>query len=335
MDQIAIAILNWNGRHWLEKFLPNVVSCSMPHRVYVIDNASTDSSLDYLNKEFPQVGIVKLDKNYGFAKGYNLGLKQINAEYFVLLNSDVEVTPNWIQPVIEQFELFPEAAAIQPKLLDYNNKEYFEYAGAAGGMIDAYGIPFCRGRVFEYLEKDEKQFDKPSKIFWASGAAFFVKSKVFWAVDGFDADFFAHMEEIDLCWRIQNQGYSVMYCPNSKVYHVGGGTLNKINPHKFFLNFRNSLWMLLKNLPTNKLISTIFIRLCFDGVAAIKLAISGKPVMLWVVLKAHFIFYKTLLKTYQKRKTVENLPNEMYKKSLIKAVFINKLKTYQQIIEKS
>lgn len=333
MDKVAVVILNWNGQRWLDKFLANVVEHSKPFTVYVVDNHSDDDSLGYLSLYFPEVKTIKLEKNFGFAAGYNIGLEQIEAEYYVLLNSDVEVTPNWINPVITLLANSPNAAAAQPKLLDYYHKKSFEYAGAAGGMLDIHGVPFCKGRIFDSLEIDNGQFNAVSQIFWASGAAFFVKSSVFKQVGGFDAAFFAHMEEIDLCWRIQNAGYKILYCPDSAVYHVGGGTLNKQNPKKYYLNFRNSLWMLLKNLPASKLFPVIFVRMCLDGLAAVKMTLSGQPIMLWIVLKAHLIFYLTFFKVLAKRRgtAAKVVPEAMYKGSIIKEYYLEKTKQYSAL----
>lgn len=334
MNKVAVVILNWNGIKWLSKFIANVIQNSQPYSVCVIDNASDDDSVGYLQLYHPEVKVVVLDKNYGFAEGYNRGLREIEAEHYVLLNSDVEVGGNWIDPILALFEENPNIAAVQPKILDYNDKSRFEYAGAAGGMLDQYGVPFCRGRMFDDLEQDKGQYEEAKPIFWASGAAFFVKAKKFWEVGGFDGDFFAHMEEIDLCWRLQNAGYDIYYCPFSKVYHVGGGTLNKINPKKYYLNFRNSLWMLLKNLPLAKIIPIIFVRLCLDGMAAIKFAISGKPIMLWVVLKAHLIFYFTLLPTMLKRRriSIKGVPKTLYSKSIIKSYYLEGKKRYLDLL---
>lgn len=333
MHKAAVAILNWNGIHWLGQFIGQVSEYSQPHPVYVIDNASDDDSLDYLKRYHPQIKIIRLDKNYGFAEGYNKGLQQIDADVFILLNSDVEVTPQWIDPILELMDRNPIIAAVQPKILSYKQKDEFEYAGAAGGMLDLHGVPFCRGRIFDHLEKDHGQYEENAPIFWASGAAFFVRSDRFREVGGLDADFFAHMEEIDLCWRLQNKGYEIFYSPLSKVYHVGGGTLNKVNPRKYYLNFRNSLSMLLKNLPSNKLFSTIMVRLCLDGAAALKMAISGKPIMLWVVLKAHFAFYFRIWSNIAKRKAAAApiLPKMMYHKSIIKSHYIDKKNRFTEL----
>ncbi|ASW73352.1 hypothetical protein IQ37_03525 [Chryseobacterium piperi] len=299
--KLAVVILNWNGKNWLEKFLPSVIHFSQDADVYVIDNLSTDDSLEYLNTNFPTVKIIKNDKNYGFAGGYNVGLKQIKTEYFCLLNSDVEVTENWINPVIELFEKKPEVSAIQPKVLSYNNKNHFEFAGAGGGLIDNLGYPYCRGRVFDDVEEDHGQYNDETEIFWASGCCFFIRSKDFWEQNGFDERFFAHQEEIDLCWRLINTGKKIYYTGKSTVYHVGGGTLNKQSAQKTYLNIRNNLSMMLKNLPFPKLIELIFFRLCLDGVAGIYFGFKYGFPHLWAVVRAHFGFYAQLPGTWKLR----------------------------------
>lgn len=301
MKRTAIAILNWNGKSWLEKFLPNVVLNSPQADVYVIDNHSTDQSVDFVKTNFPEVKLIQNQENNGFAGGYNEGLKSIDAEIYCLLNSDVEVTPNWIAPVLELFDKNPEIAAIQPKVLDFNHKDYFEFAGAGGGLIDNLGYPYCRGRVFDTLEKDRGQYDDEAEIFWASGCALFIRSKDFHEQNGFDGRFFAHQEEIDLCWRLKNSGRQVWYCGKSAVYHVGGGTLNKQSPQKTYLNFRNNLSMLLKNLPFPKLVGLIFLRLCLDGVAGLMFLFKNGAEHTWAVVRAHFAFYAMAPDTWKLR----------------------------------
>jgi len=309
-NKIAVVILNWNGRNLLEKFLPSVIEHSDSANIYVADNSSTDDSVLFLQKNFPSVRIIQNTENFGYAKGYNIALKQVSEPYFVLLNSDVQVTPNWLKSVLEMFENESETAVFQPKILDYKNKKCFEYAGAAGGFIDKYGFPFCRGRIFSSIEKDNNQYDKVSEIFWASGACMFIRKEVFEKFNGFDQDFFAHQEEIDLCWRIQNEGFKVKYLPNSVVYHIGGATLKENSPKKTFLNFRNSLYTLLKNRPKKGLIFTILIRLCLDGVAGIYFLFFGKPVHTYAIFRAHITFYINLQKTLKKRST--NQKKEYY-----------------------
>lgn len=301
MKKIAVVILNWNGVKLLEQFLPSVVQFSPEATVYVADNASTDDSVAFVKANFPTVQIVRNSTNFGFAEGYNEALKEIDAEIYALVNSDIEVTEKWLKPIIDTFEAEPNTAIIQPKLLDFKNKAYFEYAGAAGGYIDKYGYPYCRGRVFDTVEKDLGQYDNDCEIFWASGACFFIRSSVYKELNGFDAAFFAHQEEIDLCWRTLNKGYKIKYKYESIVYHVGGATLQQGNPKKTFLNFRNSLLMLSKNLPQNKLFTILFIRMILDGIAGIQFIFQGKFTHFSAILKAHYSFYTLLSATYNKR----------------------------------
>ncbi|MBH1959331.1 MAG: glycosyltransferase family 2 protein [Flavobacteriia bacterium] len=299
--KLAIAILNWNGKNWLEKFLPSVISYSGDAEIYVIDNASTDDSVDYLRQNFPQVKIIYNTKNNGFAGGYNDGLKHIHADIYCLLNSDVEVTPNWIDPVLNLFKNDPKIAAVQPKVLDYNRKNFFEFAGAAGGFIDNLGYPYCRGRIFESIEEDKGQYNDETEIFWASGCCLFIRSEDFWNQKGFDERFFAHQEEIDLCWRLKNDGKKIFYTGKSTIYHVGGGTLNKQSAQKTFLNMRNNLTMLVKNLPLSALFWVIFSRLILDGAAALYFAFQNGFSHFWAVLRAHFSFYSELPGTLRLR----------------------------------
>lgn len=293
MSDIAIVILNYNGRKTMETCLPSVVQFSDDAVIYVADNASTDDSIEWLSKNYPFIKLIPLKQNYGFAEGYNQALQQVHEPYWVLLNSDVEVTPSWLHHPIELLKTRTEIAVVQPKIKDFFKRDYFEYAGAAGGWIDNLGIPFSRGRILDTLEKDTHQYDDSCSIFWASGACFFIKKEVYEQLKGFDGDFFAHMEEIDLCWRIQRSGKQIYYSPTSEVYHMGGATLNKTNPKKVFLNFRNGLWMLHKNLPTHTLWTTIFLRLCLDGAAGITYLLKGQPAFTWAILKAHMSFYFT------------------------------------------
>lgn len=299
--KLAIAILNWNGRNWLEKFLPGVVQFSQNADIYVIDNLSTDDSIEFLQMYFPTVHIIENDQNYGFAGGYNEGLKSIKNEYYCLLNSDVEVTENWTEPVLELLENNAAISAVQPKILSYHNRNYFEFAGAAGGLIDNLGYPYCRGRVFDDLEEDKGQYNDETEIFWASGCCFFIRSKDFREQNGFDARFFAHQEEIDLCWRLINSGKKIFYTGKSKVYHVGGGTLNKQSAQKTYLNIRNNLSMMFKNLPFPQLILLIFFRLCLDSVAGIYFGLKQGFPHLWAVVRAHFGFYAQIPGTWKLR----------------------------------
>lgn len=321
MKKIAVVILNWNGAKLLEQFLPSVIEHSDGATIYVVDNASTDSSIEVLKTKFPSVNIIQNDGNYGFAKGYNVALQQVEEDYYALVNSDVEVTEGWLSPILTVFDKELNVSIIQPKILDYKNKEYFEYAGAAGGFIDQYGYPFCRGRIFDTIEKDNGQYDDETEIFWASGACFFIRKEIYRKLNGFDCEFFAHQEEIDLCWRAFNLGYKAKYTSKSVVYHIGGATLKESNPKKTFLNFRNSLLMLTKNLPKNKLPSIIFVRLLLDGLAGIQFLFKGKFNHFWVIIKAHFHYYHLINKTLKKRKAPQS-ENYYYIKSIVYKYFV-------------
>jgi GT2 family glycosyltransferase len=326
--KIAVVILNWNGTKLLEQFLPSVVKYSPEADIYVADNASTDDSVAFVKANFPTVRIVENESNFGFAQGYNEALQHIDAEIYALVNSDIEVTENWLKPIIETFENEPKTAIIQPKLLDFKRKEYFEYAGAAGGFLDKYGYPYCRGRIFETLEKDNGQYDDNREIFWASGACFFIRSFVYKELKGFDADFFAHQEEIDLCWRAYNKGHHIKYNSQSVVYHVGGATLQQGNPKKTFLNFRNSMLMLLKNLPKNQLFQVLFARLILDGIAGMQFLFQGKFKHLWAILKAHFAFYSLISKNYKKRESFQSV-NYYKSKSIVFQYFVKAGKVFE------
>lgn len=330
----AIAILNWNGRKLLEEFLPSVVQHSENVEIFVIDNASTDSSVDFISSQFPEVKIVSLDENYGFAKGYNIGIKKIveshsDIEIFCLLNSDVKVTENWLPPILQLFESDAGIAAIQPKILDYKNPTQFEYAGAGGGFIDNYGFPFCRGRVFWTVEEDKGQYDDTLQTFWASGACMFIRTEDFLNQNGFDEGFFAHMEEIDLCWRLNNENRKIYYCGQSTVYHLGGGTLKNSSPKKTYLNFRNSLWMLVKNLPTGKAFTHSFIRLSLDGITAIVFLFFEGFAHFWAVISSHFGFYARLFHYKKQRKP--GIKNYYQKTFVPYQYFIQKRKLYKDL----
>ena len=301
MKKIAVVILNWNGTKLLEEFLPSIVRFSPQATVYVADNASSDDSVSFIRTTFPSVKIIQNTENFGFAKVYNEALKYIEEEYYALVNSDIEVTENWLSPILEIFENDSETSIIQPKILDYKNKSMFEYAGAGGGFIDKHGFPFCRGRIFQSIEQDLGQYDDTCAIFWASGACFFIRKEAYRNLNGFDEDFFAHQEEIDLCWRAFNLNYKIKYCGKSTVYHVGGGTLKKENPEKTYLNFRNNLSMMLKNLPLSKVFLILFFRLHLDGYAAFYLAYKNGWRFLWAVLKAHVYFYLQLPGSIKRR----------------------------------
>ena len=272
MDKVAIVILNWNGAKMLRQYLPSVLEHSRTQAtVYVADNASTDDSIDLLRSEFPECRLILLDRNYGFADGYNKALRQVDAEYYLLLNSDIEVTSQWLTPLIALMDTHPDVAACQPKLLSVADRTRFEYAGACGGYLDRYGYPFCRGRIFDNVEQDQGQYDHTADVLWATGAALMIRSRDYWEAGGLDGRFFAHCEEIDLCWRLRIQGRRIVCEPASKVYHVGGGTLPKSNPMKTFLNFRNNLTMLYKCLPDNELKKVMRVRWWLDYVAAFQM----------------------------------------------------------------
>ena len=304
--KVAVVILNYNGKKFLEQFLPNVISNCDPtwSEIVVADNASTDDSVAFMRERFPQIRLIENGSNGGFATGYNLALRQIEAQYYVLLNSDIEVSPHWLDPVVALMDSDTRIAACQPKILSYYHREQFEYAGASGGFIDKYGYPFCRGRVFQHLENDEGQYDAPMEVFWATGACMFVRADLYHSIGGLDDSFFAHMEEIDLCWRLKNAGYKVYCCPSSKVYHIGGGTLPKNSPRKTYLNFRNNLSLLVKNLPERRVKRTILYRIVLDWVAAFKFLVEGCPKDFGMVFKAHWDFYKRLKSLHTKRKEV-------------------------------
>ncbi|WP_298533897.1 glycosyltransferase family 2 protein [uncultured Algibacter sp.] len=328
--KIAVVILNWNGKKLLEQFLPSVVENSPEVTVYVADNASTDDSVQFINKAFPTVKIIQNKENGGYAKGYNDALKKIKADIFCLLNNDVEVTKHWLSPVLETFAKEPKTAIIQPKLLDYNNRTHFEYAGAAGGFIDKYGYPYCRGRIFNSIEEDKGQYNDVTEIFWASGACLFIRSVVYNKLNGLDESFFAHMEEIDLCWRAKNLGFRIKYVGASKVYHLGGATLNEQNPKKTFLNFRNSLFTLTKN-AKGFLLGLIFIRLVLDGIAGLKFLLEFKPQHTFSIIKAHFGFYSHLKHLLVQRKQTRDKIKYYQKTSVVFDYFVNKKTNYNSL----
>ncbi len=337
--KVAIVILNWNGRTYLEKFLPSVLVSSYPNfEVIVADNGSTDDSIVFIKKQFPSVRIIGLDKNYGFAGGYNKALAQVESDYYVLLNSDVEVQIRWLEPMVDLLESGASIAACQPKILSYNNREQFEYAGAAGGWLDKYGYPFAKGRIFDVCEDDHGQYDQSEPIFWASGAALFIRAKVFHEVKGFDEYFFAHQEEIDLCWRIQLAGYKIYSCPASVVHHVGGGTLPKNNSLKTYLNFRNNRIMLSKNLPFYKKIWVMPVRSFLDGVSAWKGLLSGDGGYFIAIIRAHLAFLKWWL-FYKDKSVFPTTKNKALSGYLHKNIawlhFVKKKKYFREIVGKS
>lgn len=330
---VAVVILNWNGRAFLEQFLANVVSNSQPYRVVLADNASTDDSLAWTKAHFPDMEIVVNTENGGFAKGYNDALKRIQADYYVLLNSDVEVTPNWLEPLLQTMK-DPKVAACQPKVLAYHQKDQFEHAGASGGFIDKYQYPFCRGRLMHVVENDQHQYDYPTSVFWTTGACMLIRSNVYHEMDGLDERFFAHMEEIDLCWRMQRAGHQLMAIPQSTVYHVGGGTLAYQSPRKTFLNFRNSLLMIHKNHP-GWVFGVIFRRLCLDGLAGIMFTLKGEFAHTKAIIQAHFSFYRMLSSSRVERNKWKHLPHKatqgVYKGSILWAFYAQKIRAFKDL----
>jgi len=338
VKKLAIVILNWNGRHFLERFLPGVVNYSDLDgvRVVIADNASSDDSLKWLAENYPTLDVLSFSENHGFAGGYNLVFEQLDDEIICLLNSDVEIRGDWLQPVLDYFATENEVAAISSKLLDQKQPEYFEYASAAGGYIDKFGYPFCRGRIFENLEKDHGQYDDIRDVLWGAGAALFVRRKIWLELGGLDVDFFAHMEEIDLCWRIKNAGHRVVSVPQSVVYHVGGGTLPKNNPRKTFLNFRNNLWMLQKNLPKRQRNRVMFIRFFLDRLAALSFLFSGRFNDAAAVCKAWWNVWKTRKHTLAKRKHMTKCSGMsgkgFYNGSILWQYHVKKRKTFEDII---
>ncbi len=334
----AVVILNFNGLAFLKQFLPNVITFSQHDaEIIVADNDSTDDSLDYLINTFPQIRVIKNNQNYGFAGGYNKALEALDHDYFILLNSDVEVTSNWISPLIELFESDDLIAAVQPKLLDFNKRTYFEYAGGAGGFMDVFAYPLARGRIFDHCEIDNGQYDQVTEVFWASGACLAIRRDAFNLIQGFDPDLFAHMEEIDVCWRLKNRGFKIVCQPQSIVYHVGGGTLNKINPKKTFLNFRNNLIIITKNYHYDNFISVFLLRLCLDGLAGLLFISKGQFKHFWAVIQAHFAFYRNLFNNFEKRKKeaarigTKKRPKEMLHLLLPYRFFIKKQKTFENL----
>lgn len=342
MLKIAVVILNYNGKHWLEKFLPNVIenTTHSNSEIIVADNASTDDSITFIKTNFPTVKIIQNKENTGYAGGYNKALKSVNADIYCLLNSDVEVSKNWLEYILPIFE-DEKVMAAQPKILSYHNKSTFEYAGAAGGFIDKYGYPFCRGRIFDTVEQDTGQYNEVLEIFWASGACLFVRSSIFHQLGGFDEDFFAHQEEIDLCWRIKNLGYKILYAPKSVVYHVGGGTLKKSNPKKTFLNFRNNRFLLLKNLTQKEYQKISFIRNCLDIIAALVAILKGNFQEAKAIIHALKDFQKQQSLYLKKRTNNEllirlsavDVPNKkgIYSNSILYQYFVKGKKKFSEI----
>ncbi|MBC8152950.1 MAG: glycosyltransferase family 2 protein [Bacteroidetes bacterium] len=337
MEKLAIVILNFNGQAFLERFLPSVIKHTPGEfSIWVADNGSTDGSLPLVRARFPGVRILELPTNEGYAGGYNSALAQIRAEYYVLLNSDVEVSPGWIEPVLNLLETNPAIAACQPKIRAFDQRDAFEYAGAAGGYLDWLGFAFCRGRLFDTTETDRGQYDTDQPVFWASGACLFVRASVFRQTGGFDASFFAHHEEIDWCWRVQRLGYEVWTCGRSVVYHVGGGTLPASNPHKTYLNYRNSLWMLYKNLPAGRLWSTLILRLIVDGLSSVRFLRAGQFGDIGAILRAHGAFYGRIgqLRAVRRALLAQDTANGerlMYPQSIVWEYFVQGKKRFSEL----
>ena len=338
MDNVAIVILNWNGQKFLEQFLPSVIQYSdLPgSKLWVVDNGSTDDSVAMMKEKFPDVELLCHSENHGFTGGYNLALKQIEANYFVLLNSDVEVSHNWLQPIVCMMDRDENIGAAMPKILSFHKKSHFEYAGAVGGFIDRFGFPFCRGRIFDHLEEDQGQHNEAIDIFWATGACLFVRANLYHELGGLDDDFFAHMEEIDLCWRIKKAGYRIMVEPKSEVYHVGGGTLPNESPRKLYLNFRNNLYLLYKNLPNRKFRIVLFQRQLLDGIAALKYLAGFQFSSFGAVFKAHMSFYANRKMLRDKRAEVQKQSKhenfaEIYPRSIVLDYFLRKKKLFKDL----
>lgn len=342
MVNTAVVILNWNGLKYLKMFLANVISNTADDgiEIYVADNGSTDGSPEWIAKNFNNIRLIRFEKNHGFASGYNLALEQIDAHYFVLLNSDIEVTGGWLKPLISYMDCNPDVASCQPKILSYNRRDYFEYAGAAGGFLDKFGYPLCRGRILSEVEKDTGQYNFQSDIFWSTGACMIVRSEVWKNCGGFDSDFFAHMEEIDLCWRFHKAGYRVSFVPHAVVYHIGGGTLSYNSPFKTYLNFRNSLFLLYKNLPDKEIKKILFLRTILDGIAAVFFLVKGQFRSSWAVLKAHIDYYRERDNLKKKRMMVKMLEKReteglLLNKCVVFEFYIKKRKTFNSIKSQS
>ena len=331
--KLSIVILNWNGIALLERYLPSVLEHSGDAEIVLADNASEDGSVAFVKANFPTIKIIENKTNGGFAKGYNDALKQVEADVFCLLNSDVEVTPNWLDPIYETFEKLPEAAIIQPKILDLLKKDHFEYAGAAGGFLDQYGYPFCRGRIFQALEKDEGQYNDTREIFWATGACMFIRERVFEELNGFDEDYFAHQEEVDLCWRAQNIGKKVYYVGKSEVYHLGGSTLSNMNPKKTYLNFRNSLFSITKNLPRKKAFPIILARLVLDGIAGLRFVFQFRLNHCFAILRAHLSFYRNFRRMYRKREKANFILKYYATKSIVWSHFVHQVSKFNILVK--
>ncbi|HQQ95456.1 MAG TPA: glycosyltransferase [Bacteroidia bacterium] len=336
-QKVAIVILNYNGKHFLERYLPSVLLYSKPYKIVVADNGSKDGSLEFMREHFPKVIVIENKANLGYAGGYNAALSQLGSEYYVLLNSDVEVSHNWLEPMLELMENDPSVAACQPKLKDQTYRDKFEYAGACGGYVDWLAYPFCRGRIFQVLETDKGQYNQKSEVFWASGACLMLRADPFWKAGALDEDFFAHMEEIDLCWRLKNLGYKIYCEPGSTVYHLGAGTLKKESTRKTYLNFRNSLSTIVKNDKSVRLPVVLFCRLFLDGIAGLKFLFEGRPAHLFAILMAHFSFYYHLPSLFVKRSAMRIKPgfkydrSRMYKGSLLTDYYIRRKRLFSEL----
>jgi hypothetical protein len=337
MTKVSIVILNWNGRSFLEKFLPGVTAHSLMNdtEVIVVDNGSSDDSIPFLQEQGNRIRVIAFDRNHGFAPGYEKALRMISATYYLLLNSDVEVTPGWLEPLVALMDADPSVAACMPKIKAFNQKEYFEYAGAAGGYIDLFGYPFCRGRILSSLEKDLGQYDKSAEIFWASGACMLVRASAYFEAGELDGDFFAHMEEIDLCWRFKRLGYSIICCSDSVVYHVGGGTLPNNNPHKLYLNYRNNLFLLCKNQPGHELIFVLPLRILFDWMSALMYLPSSRA-FFGSVIRAHLSFFTSLPALVMKRRRVNRIAKkgswpQIFKGSIVFEFFFREVRFFSQL----
>lgn len=333
MIRTAVVILNYNGEKLLSEFLPSVIKYSTQATIIVVDNGSTDQSVAVLRRDFPSVSIIELPANYGFCKGYNESLRQLSADVYVLLNSDVQVASGWLEPILDLFTTDPQIAAVQPKILSYRAKDKFEYAGAGGGMIDFLGYPFCRGRIFDHIENDHGQYDDVREVFWASGACMAIRSEVYHELGGLDEDFFAHMEEIDLCWKIHRTRRKVAYCGHSTVYHLGAGTLDYSSPRKVFLNFRNNLSMLYKHFDLPELIIKLPLRVMLDWMAALSYLVKKQPGNARAVLRAHWAFITHFKSNTVKRKTLRRAypgysRKLIYNKSIVCDYYIRRKKTF-------
>ncbi len=338
MNRVSIVILNWNGKGYLEKFLPDVILHSQLPGVEIVvaDNGSTDDSLEFLGQVHPHIRIIRLEENHGFSGGYNRAFEQLDCTYFLLLNSDIEVTSGWLDPLLLCMEGDESVGACSPKIKDYNNKSHFEYAGAAGGFLDRFGYPFCRGRIFDHLEEDHGQYDDEIDVFWSTGACILIRSELYRQAGGLDEQFFAHMEEIDLCWRLKRLGYRVRYVPRSTVYHVGGGTLNRGNPMKTFLNFRNNLLLLYKNLPSRQRRRIIFLRRILDSISALRFLLQGATKDFGAVIRAHRA-YSGMKRTYKGTEESNNQHNNdvivtgIYQGSIVADFFLRGKKRFDMI----